>query len=141
MTTVEDLMVTNLTTVTEHSSLAEAKTLMHNKNIRNLPVVNQEGECIGMLTQREYLRYAFYLVSQFGTQQLAKKEEQTPVSKVMNKDILTIDPSVSLETAAEFFIENKYGCLPIVKDSQLLGILTPVDFVKFAHKKLLEQNQ
>ena len=139
MMTVADLMVTNLATLEESCSLAEAKELMSEKNIRNLPIVNQSGECIGMLTQREYLRYAFYLVSQFGTQQLAKKEEQTPVSKVMNKDILTIEPGVSLDTAAEFFIENKYGSLPVVKDSKLLGILTPVDFVKLAHKMLLEQ--
>lgn len=136
MKTVADLMITNLVTLKETDSLAHAKQLMQEKSIRNLPITNESGECIGMLTQREYLRHAFYLVSQFGTQQLAKKEEQTPVSKAMNTDILTITPETSLDTAAEFFIENKYGSLPVVKDNRLVGILTPVDFVKLAHSML-----
>lgn len=136
MKTVADLMITKLVTLKEKDSLATAKTLMHDKNIRNLPIVNEAGECIGLLTQREYLRHAFYLVSQFGTQQLSNKEEQTPVSKAMNKDILTISPNTDLDVAAEFFIENKYGCLPVVEGNKLVGILTPVDFVKLAHSFL-----
>lgn len=136
MKTVADLMITKLVTLKENDSLATAKALMHDKNIRNLPIVNEAGECIGLLTQREYLRHAFYLVSQFGTQQLSNKEEQTPVSKAMNKDILTISPTTDLDVAAEFFIENKYGCLPVVEGNKLVGILTPVDFVKLAHSFL-----
>ena len=56
----------------------------------------------------------------------------------MNKDILTVSPDTGLDMAAEFFIENKYGCLPVTQDNKLIGILTPVDFVKLAHKMLTE---
>lgn len=136
MRTVADLMITDLVTLKENDSLAKAKTFMSEKNIRNLPVVDDEGNCLGMLTQREYLKHAFYLVSQFGTQQLTKKEEQTPVRNAMNKDILTVSPSQSLKMAAEFFIENKYGSLPVVEDGKLVGILSPVDFVKLAYDML-----
>lgn len=135
---VADLMVTDLVTLKETDSLAKAKVLMQEKNIRNLPIINEEGECAGILTQREYLRHAFYLVSQFGTKLLPKKEEQTPVANAMNKDMLTISPDAKLEMAAEFFIENKYGCLPVIKDNKLVGILTPVDFVKLAHNMLTQ---
>lgn len=139
MKKVADLMIKNVITLKEDNSLAAAKALMHEKNIRNIPIVNENGECVGMLTQREYLRHAFYLVSQFGTQQIAKKEEQTPISKAMTKDMLTITPEIDLSTAAEFFIENKYGCLPVVENNKLVGILTPVDFVKLAHTLLMEK--
>ncbi|ETI57735.1 CBS domain-containing protein [Marinomonas profundimaris] len=136
MRTVADLMITNLVTLKENDSLAKAKELMHEKNIRNIPIVDDEGECVGMLTQREYLRHAFHLVSQFGTQLLLKKEQQTPIANAMNKDILTVSPETDLDMAAEFFIENKYGCLPVTQNGKLVGILTPVDFVKLAHKML-----
>lgn len=137
MQTVADLMITNLVTLKENDSLAKAKTLMAEKSIRNLPVVDDDGKCLGMLTQREYLKHAFYLVSQFGTQQLTKKEEQTPVRNALNKDTLTVAPNLSLKTAAEFFIENKYGSLPVVDENGLLvGILSPVDFVKLAYDML-----
>jgi CBS domain-containing protein len=130
MNTVADLMTTDLITLRENDSLAKAKALMHEKNIRNIPIINDEGECVGMLTQREYLRHAFHLVSQFGTQHISKKEQQTPIANAMNKDILSM--------AAEFFIENKYGCLPVIQNDKLVGILTPVDFVKLALKMLKE---
>ncbi|AEF53383.1 CBS domain-containing protein [Marinomonas posidonica] len=136
MQTVADLMVTKLITLRENDSLATAKTIMQERNIRNIPIINDENECVGMLTQREYLRHAFHLVSQFGTQLLSKKEQQTPIANAMNKDILTISPEMPLDTAAEFFIDNKYGCLPVLEDNKLVGILTPVDFVKLAHQML-----
>lgn len=136
MQTVADLMITDLITLKESDSMAKAKQLMAEKNIRNLPVVDEQGQCLGMLTQREYLKHAFYLVSQFGTQMLHKKEEQTPVRNAMNKDILTIAPDLSLKAAAEFFIENKYGCLLVAEDSRIVGIITPIDFVKLAHSLL-----
>ena len=53
MRTVADLMITNLITLRENDSLAKAKALMQEKNIRNIPIVNDAGECVGMLTQRE----------------------------------------------------------------------------------------
>lgn len=136
MKTVADLMVTQLITLSENDSLATAKAIMQEKSIRNIPIVNESNECVGILTQREYLRHAFYLVSQFGIQQISKKEQQTSIANAMNKDILTISPSMTLDTAAEFFIENKYGCLPVIENNKLVGILTPVDFVKLAHKML-----
>ena len=132
MQTVADLMITDLITLRETDSLAVAKALMQEKNIRNIPVVNDENAWVGMLTQREYLRHAFHLVSQFGTQQLSKKEQQTPIANVMTKDMQTLNPDTELSVAAEYFIEHKYGSLPVTQDNKLVGILTPIDFVKFA---------
>ncbi|MBD5772693.1 CBS domain-containing protein [Marinomonas colpomeniae] len=136
MQTVADLMITNLITLRETDSLATAKALMQEKHIRNIPIVNDKEEWVGMLTQREYLRHAFHLVSQFGTQQLSKKEQQTPITNVMTKDMQTLSPDTELSVAAEYFIEHKYGSLPVTQDNKLVGILTPIDFVKFASKML-----
>lgn len=121
MRTVADLMITNLITLRENDSLATAKTLMQEKNIRNIPIVNDEGECVGMLTQREYLRHAFHLVSQFGTQQISKKEQQTPIANAMNKDILTISPETDLNLAAEFFYRKQIWLLTCYSEQQACG--------------------
>jgi len=138
MKTVVDLMVTDLITLKETDSLANAKALMQENQIRNIPIVNDKDEWVGMLTQREYLRHAFHLVSQFGTQQLSKKEQQTPIANVMTKDMQTLSPETELSVAAEHFIDHKYGSLPVTKDNKIVGILTPIDFVKLAHKMLKE---
>ncbi len=138
MKTVVDLMVTNLITLKETDSLASAKALMQEKQIRNIPIVNDDDEWVGMLTQREYLRHAFHLVSQFGTQQLSKKEQQTPIANVMTKDMQTLSPETELSVAADHFIDYKYGSLPVTQDNKLVGILTPIDFVKLARNMLKE---
>ncbi|TBR37602.1 CBS domain-containing protein [Marinomonas agarivorans] len=136
MQNVADLMTTNLTTLNGNASLTDAKNLMQEHNIRNLPIVDDDGKWLGMLTQREYLRHAFYLVSTFGTKLLAKKESDTKVASIANTEMVTLARDASLESAADLFIEHKYVCLPIVDQDVLVGILTPIDFVKLARDQL-----
>lgn len=138
MQTVSDLMTTNLMTLNGNASLTDAKSLMLESNIRNLPIIDDDGKWIGMLTQKEYLRHAFYLVSTFGTKLLTKKESDTAVSSIMSSDMVTLEKDSSLTEAADLFIEHKYVCLPIVDQGILVGLLTPIDFVKLAKQQLSE---
>ena len=137
--TVSDLMITNLTTLNESASLTDAKNLMQEHNIRSLPIVDDNGKWTGMLTQKEYLRHAFHLVSTFGTKLLAKKESDTLVSSIMNKEMITLEKNASLETAADLFIEQKYVCIPIIDQGLLVGLIKPIDFVKLARTFILER--
>lgn len=138
--TVMDLMTTNLMTLNGNASLTDAKNLMQEQNIRNLPIVDDDGKWIGMLTQKEYLRHAFYLVSTFGAKLLAKKELDTAVSAIVNTDMVSLEKHTPLQEAADLFIEHKYVCLPIVDQGVLVGILTPIDFVKLARNQLIKTN-
>lgn len=140
MQTVMDLMTTNLMTLNGNASLTDAKNLMQEQNIRNLPIVDDDGKWIGMLTQKEYLRHAFYLVSTFGAKLLAKKELDTAVSAIVNTDMVSLEKHTPLQEAADLFIEHKYVCLPIVDQGVLVGILTPIDFVKLARNQLIKTN-
>ena len=136
MQTVSDLMTTDLMTLNGNASLTDAKSLMQERNIRNLPIVDDNGKWIGMLTQKEYLRHAFHLVSTFGTKLLAKKESDTAISSIMNSDMVTLNKNASLTDAADLFIEHKYVCLPIIDQDVLVGLLTPIDFVKLARTQI-----
>jgi len=48
----------------------------------------------------------------------------------MRRDVVTVSPELSLREAAEILLGNKYGCLPVVEDGLLVGILTEADFLK-----------
>jgi len=137
--TVADLMTTDLMTLDKDASLTEAKQLMQEHNIRNLPIVDNDGKWTGMLTQREYLRCAFNLVSQYGTKLLSKKESDTSVANIMCTDMVSLEKDTPLETAAELLIKKKYACIPIVDQGMLVGILTPIDFVKLVHNLKLDK--
>lgn len=139
MQTISDIMATELKTLNASSSLMEAKQLMHDFNIRNLPIIDDEGKWVGMLTQKEYLKHAFYLVSTFGTKLLSKKESDTSVGSIMNTDMMALEITASLIEAADIFIDQKHTCIPIVDKQRLAGLLTPIDFVKMARDLIKDE--
>jgi len=63
--------------------------------------------------------------------------EDIPIEMVMQKDVTTISPDHRASYAAEIMERHKYGCLPVVKDGKLVGIVTETDFVRCA-RLLLE---
>lgn len=133
----DDIMTRNVLTCTELDSVAHAHQIMSQKNIRHLPVVSAStGDFIGVITQRELLRHAFSVVAKGGIAQLEAVESSKSVAEVMTRDVETIQPQLSLKDAGRFFTECKYGCLPVVVDGRLLGILTSADFVKLSVKLL-----
>lgn len=136
----EDIMTRNVLTCTEKDTVAHAHQLMAQKGIRHLPVVNAaSGEFVGVITQKELLRHAFAVVAKSGLSQLEAVEASKLVIDVMTRDVETIQPQLPLQEAGRFFMSCKHGCLPIVVDGKLLGILTSADFVKLS-VKLLEGN-
>jgi CBS domain-containing protein len=57
-----------------------------------------------------------------------------PIREVMRTDIKTVDEESSLKDAAQTLLNHKYGCLPVVHDGVLMGILTEADFLRLTIK-------
>lgn len=132
MKTVSDIMISNVFSVKTTDSIHLARMMMKDKGIRHLPVVDEAGEFIGLLTQRSLLNHAFNIVEKFGLSGLEKRELRSPVKEIMTTECITVPPDAGLITVGELFIIKKVSCLPVVKENQLKGIVTSVDFVKLA---------
>lgn len=133
----EDIMTRNVLTCTEQDTVSHAHHLMAQKGIRHLPVVAAAtGEFLGVITQKELLRHAFAVVAKSGLSQLEAIEASKPVAEVMTRDVEIIQPQLPLQEAGRFFMRCKFGCLPVVVDGKLQGILTSADFVKLSVKLL-----
>ncbi|CBL46619.1 CBS domain protein [gamma proteobacterium HdN1] len=131
--TTEEIMTRNVYTCTEADSVSSAHRLMTQKGIRHLPVVSSEtGEFVGVITQKELLRHAFGVVASVGIAELERAGENRKIADVMTRDVETIQPQLPLREAGKFFVACKHGCLPVVVDGRLLGILTSADFVKLS---------
>ncbi len=117
---VADLMTSQLRCLRETDSLADAMAAMQELFIRHIPVVDEAGRLSGLVTQRDILSMEH------------KKDPGTPLREVMRTDVATVTPETPLRTAAEMMIFNKFGCLPVVRDGELLGIITETDFLKLA---------
>ncbi len=137
--TVAELMTPDPLSVKRDATLKDAHDLMREKNIRHIPVIDSNGELIGMLTQKVMIAAVMSLLAKFGATALERKEKQQLVAELMLTDFATVTPEQSLQQVASFFVQNRHGCLPVVNaNNKLLGILTSSDFVRLA-AELLEQ--
>ena len=117
---VADLMTSQLRCLRETDSLADAMAAMQELFIRHIPIVDEGGALVGIVTQRDLLSLEH------------KKDPVTQLREVMRTDVATVTPDTPLRAAAESMIYNKYGCLPVVRDGELVGIITETDFLKLA---------
>lgn len=132
-TITKDIMSSRVISCSESDSLAYAHQLMKENHIRHLPVVAPEtGEYRGLVTQKEVLRHAFAATAESGLHHLADIQSKVLVKEIMTTDVETIQPQLPLLNAGEYFVDSKHGCLPVVVDGKLEGILTSADFVKLS---------
>lgn len=135
MFSIDAVMSTDLITLQPSASLAEARSLMHDNHIHHLPVVNQTGKLVGLVTLTNLLAATDSILRDSDSRIHAA---DIKVEDVMVTDLATVDKRASLRQAALFLENHGIGCLPIVHDGKLEGIITESDFVAVAIN-LLEQ--
>jgi CBS domain-containing membrane protein len=127
---VADLMTRDVVTLTEDESLAHAQRCMARGRIRHLPVV-REGMLVGLVTHRDLLAASFSIFAEVETSEQRRVFDTVRVVEAMHRDVVTVSPGLPVSKAARILLENKYGCLPVVDDDQLLqGIVTEADFLR-----------
>ncbi|NNL95220.1 MAG: CBS domain-containing protein [Xanthomonadales bacterium] len=132
---LETIMTTDVVSVSPSDPVAKARLLMKDHRIRHLPVVSDSGELIGLVTQTDL----FAAQDSF----LREKDDRLPVRDFPVEDIMvtgiaTVEKKASLRQAALFLEKHRFGCLPVVENGKLVGIVTDSDFVGVAIN-LLEQ--
>jgi CBS-domain-containing membrane protein len=101
-----------------------------------LPVVDDDGQTLaGIVTQRDLFRDALAQALGYGKHAQRKILDTLAVKDVMNTDVVTTGPETSLIEAARILTERKIGCLPVVENGRLVGILTEGDFVALVARK------
>ncbi|WP_019675424.1 HPP family protein [Arsukibacterium perlucidum] len=137
ITTVAELMTADPLCLLRSASLKDAHDLMRQKNVRHIPVIEANGELVGMLTQKIMIAKVMGLMAQYGATALERKEKQLLVSELMATDFAAVTAEQPLVEVADFFVTNRHGCLPVVDgDNKITGILTSSDFVRLAARLL-----
>jgi CBS domain-containing protein len=128
--TVKDVMTAEVTTLKLGEQLTLADDLMYLGRIRHLPVLDDAGEkLVGIVTQRDLFRGALAQAIGYDRRARRKMMDKLHLKDVMTSNIITTTPETPLAEAAEVLIERKIGCLPVLADGRLVGILTEGDFV------------
>jgi len=129
--TVEQFMITDLFTVRPEDVVTLAASLMHWRHVRHVPVEDDEGRIIGIVSHRDLLEF-------FALGKIASGSDVT-VRDIMKKDPITIAPETPSLQALQMMRELNIGCLPVVRDKQLIGIITAHDFLTVSSKLLEEK--
>ena len=130
---VKDVMTREVATLNRNDELSLADDLMRLGRIRHLPVMDEStGQLAGIVSQRDLFRGALVRAFGYGTAAQRRIMKTIPVKEVMTTELATIAPDESLAQAAKIMLERKVGCLPVVDDEQLIGIVTEADFVALA---------
>ena len=135
MFSIESVMSKDLITVHPDGNLADARTKMRVNHIHDLPVVDDDDKLVGLLTLTNVLAATDSILR--GDSDRIHADE-IRVEEVMVTDLATIDEQAGLRQAALFLEKHRIGCLPVVTDGKLRGIITDTDFVAIAIN-LLEQ--
>ncbi len=124
----EEVMVKKVITIKGDDTLDTAQGLMVKNSIRHLPVVNG-GELVGILTESD-IRGAFLSEIHLKSNTAPKLDPKTmKVKNHMTRDPLTVVPETNIEDAALLIYENKIGCLPVVRDNNMVGIISIMDIL------------
>jgi acetoin utilization protein AcuB len=126
---VGDIMSISPMTITPGASVHEAQALMHQRNIRHLPVL-QNGRLVGMLSDRDIRLVLPSPATSLSVWEIRHLLDKLTVGEVMTYFVMTTTPDCLVTEAVGRMLGHKIGALPVVADRQVVGILTRTDILR-----------
>jgi acetoin utilization protein AcuB len=111
---VIERMTTQPVTITGETSVRQALSIIDERHLRHLPVVDEKDALVGIVSEKDLLR--------------AKGD--APVAKIMTRDVVTVTEYTALEEAARIMADHKISSLPVMRNGKLVGIITETDLFR-----------
>lgn len=136
-----DIMVASVPTVSQHASVREAVHLLNSSGLSGLPVVDDRGLLVGMITEHDVVKAVMpsyhEVISDEATrpdfghllESRAKQVRDQPVSEIMVRNAITIAADDPLIKAASTMLVKRIKILPVVKDGRPIGIVSRISLV------------
>ncbi len=127
---VHERMSRNPYTITADTPVEEALRRMREFHVRRFPVVNQANRLVGIVAERDLLYASPSPATSLSIYELHYLLSKLTVDEVMTKDVITVTEDTPVEDAARIMADRKIGSVPVVRDGQLVGIITETDLFK-----------
>ncbi len=124
---VKDRMTPNPIFGSPDMAVTEAQKLMAENKIRHLPILGEDEKLVGLITQGSLESALPSDVSRFSRFEISYTLSQLKVHSIMIKDLYLVDPETPIEDAAMLMADKKLGALPVVKEGNLVGIMSGED--------------
>jgi CBS domain-containing protein len=128
-----DLMTTPVITFFAEQTLPLAEDVMHFKHVRHLPVIDDSGRLVGLISHRDLLRAQISSLSGLTDAERRARQSEVKIAQIMTRDVWTVRPDTDATIVGRTLLDHRFGCLPVVDgDERLIGIITERDFIKYA---------
>ncbi|MBI1984095.1 MAG: CBS domain-containing protein [Acidobacteria bacterium] len=135
---VRDFMTTEVTSLQETDNLLEARMVFLRSSFRHLPVL-RDKQLVGVVTEHDVKQFAPSLTSGMSPEEYNQLLESTPVSRAMTRDPVTLLPGQSIYDAAFSLYSKRFGCLPVVENGEMVGIITTTDMLGLLVRLIRDQ--
>jgi len=133
---VRERMSKNPYTITADMSVAEALRRMHEVHVRRFPVLDKSGKLVGIVAEKDLLYASPSPATSLSIYEIHYLVSKLTVAQVMKKEIITVTEDTPVEDAARIMTDRKIGSLPVVRDGQLVGIVTETDLFRLFQELL-----
>ena len=130
---VTEIMMGSPVTLGPEDTLDLANDVISLGRIRHIPVVDA-GRLVGLLSERDLMGAAASHV--FGLKQKSKSAllKSVLIRDVMKKRVVTVAPETLIKNAAHLMADKKIGCVPVVSDGAIVGLVTTTDILRYVER-------
>lgn len=145
MLKVKDIMTKDVVTVTKETTVMELAGLFANRHLSSLPVLDPNGDLIGIVTETDLVEqdknlhiptvisifdWVIYLESDKKFEKELKKMTGRVVGDIYSAELLTVSPDTSIADVADLLSSRKINALPVVEGKKLVGIVSRIDLIR-----------
>lgn len=145
MLTVGEIMTRDVVTVRKSTTLRELAEIFTSRRIGSVPVVNDEGNLLGIVTETDLIAqdrelhiptvvslfdWVIYLESEKKFEQDLKRITGQTVAEIFTDKVETVTPSTPVSEAADLMCSKTLHALPVVEGGKLVGIVSRIDLVR-----------
>jgi acetoin utilization protein AcuB len=124
---VRERMSSRPVTITPDVPITEALRLMRDRNVRRLPVLDERGKLVGIVSEKDLLYASPSPATSLSIYEMHYLLSQLRVQELMTTALITVTPDTPIEEAARIMVDHKIGGLPVTDGDTLLGIITQTD--------------
>ncbi len=125
---VKDIMVKEVATLDINDELSLANDIMRLGRIRHLPVVDGP-RLVGIISERDLFRSSLAQALGYATKETRDLMKTLRIKDVMVTGVITIPPDTDVCEATKIMMQEKIGCLPVVEDNMMVGLITETDIL------------
>ncbi len=124
---IANIMKRNPLCIDGDMSLTDVRALMSKEGIEKIPVLDEDSNLVGVVTKKDLLKADPSAATTLDMYELSYLLSKIKVKKIMVKDVLSVQETEVIEEAARIMADKNIGCLPVMRDKTLVGLVTERD--------------